>query len=425
MNPPNMRPTQANGARQQSEWPVGRTRPFVPGVAQTKSAAPARGVGRPDAPPAYRPQPVPKVLQRKAASTQRPPNPTKSAPSAPPVYSPHPQPKVLQRTKAVTEPQPNPQVQRRPVAPPVYRPHPAPAVLQRKAAGTPRTQADVPNQKGVVRPCIERGVTAAPVIQAKGVARPPQTQPPSSSPRPNSPPRAQGRTPTPRVNNFRGGVVQRSASAAVAEEQHSVTVGDWKVTQDDELEVKIEHAGSKWRVRELHPVHHLSDATFAMFGNCLYGGYTILSYDGGRDQVKHRFSKNYGPYSPSAKHTEPQLMDAIEDSLTAELEKDSVIGAIIEFKQTNTPCATCQGKLATFVNGLKTSTGKKVILRAQALVVYQSAPGVLGRGMADINNSRRRDDGLSVPYMDANTDGYLGIHNHVPVSRSLTDYTST
>ena len=91
---------------------------------------------KPVAPAVYRPQPTPKVLQRKTAPRQQPHGAgPKRPPAAPPVYRPQPVPKVLQR-KATAQPRLSPSTQpnRLPVAPPAYRPQPVPRVLQRKVA---------------------------------------------------------------------------------------------------------------------------------------------------------------------------------------------------------------------------------------------------------------------------------------------------
>ena len=84
---------------------------------------------RPATPPVYRPQPAPRVLQRKTVAQ---PSATQARPVAPPAYRPQPVPKVLQR-KTNGTPQPANQTKRAPVAPPVYRPQPKPT-LQPKAA---------------------------------------------------------------------------------------------------------------------------------------------------------------------------------------------------------------------------------------------------------------------------------------------------
>lgn len=64
-------------------------RPQAPPVAQLK--------GLPPAPPVYRPQPVPKVLQTKAAAAHQPVNRPGGNPVAPPVRHPHLPPKVPQQ----------------------------------------------------------------------------------------------------------------------------------------------------------------------------------------------------------------------------------------------------------------------------------------------------------------------------------------
>lgn len=143
----------------------------------------------PTAPPIYRPQPTPRVLQPKADSHQARGVPTMGAkrqakhpvhgsspeskservgvtqpkvapnqhdsrralPAAPPVYRPQPTPKVLQAKANIHRP-PNAGTQRsptRPVAPAVYRPQPFPKVLQRKALGG-QSQPSTP-ARGVVQ----------------------------------------------------------------------------------------------------------------------------------------------------------------------------------------------------------------------------------------------------------------------------------
>src|SRR5881275_2229957 len=88
----------------------------------SRRSTPARKVKTPAAPPAYRPQPVPKVLQRKAA-----PTPQKH------VVKTKPAPRVLQ-AKAATGLRQSEAKSVGKTAPPVYRPQPLPRVLQRKTA---------------------------------------------------------------------------------------------------------------------------------------------------------------------------------------------------------------------------------------------------------------------------------------------------
>lgn len=102
---------------------------------QPKIATFAQKPKQPVAPPVYRPQPVPKVLQTKAASPIKAANPSRRAPVAPPVYRPQPTPKVLQRKTATKQQIYQPKSERQPLAPPVYWPQPMPKVLQGKLAG--------------------------------------------------------------------------------------------------------------------------------------------------------------------------------------------------------------------------------------------------------------------------------------------------
>ena len=56
---------------------------------------------KPIAPPVYKPQPTPKVLQTKMRVPHQPPTQTVRQPSPPPVYKPQPTPRVLQAKQAV------------------------------------------------------------------------------------------------------------------------------------------------------------------------------------------------------------------------------------------------------------------------------------------------------------------------------------
>jgi len=73
--------------------------------------------------------PRPPPVQPKVATVLQ----KRKPPVAPPVYRPQPQPKVLQRKVATARQSPPTQSKPAPVAPPVYRPQPTPAVLQKKA----------------------------------------------------------------------------------------------------------------------------------------------------------------------------------------------------------------------------------------------------------------------------------------------------
>lgn len=86
-----------------------------------------------------------RIVQPQIAAPQ-----LKKLPVAPPVYRPQPVPKVLQRKVAGPQPSARPaQPKRPPVAPPVYRPQPVPKVLQPKAA--PRPAPVFRNARSVVQ----------------------------------------------------------------------------------------------------------------------------------------------------------------------------------------------------------------------------------------------------------------------------------
>lgn len=98
---------------------------------QPQQQRPAANQSRraPVAPPVYRPQPVPRVLQTKMASNQQTqPGQSPRQPIAPPVYRPEPK-KIVQPKMASAA-----QARKPPTAPPVYRPNSEPKVLQAKAS---------------------------------------------------------------------------------------------------------------------------------------------------------------------------------------------------------------------------------------------------------------------------------------------------
>ncbi|MDQ3744908.1 MAG: hypothetical protein M3444_11040 [Acidobacteriota bacterium] len=115
------------------------TETYRPGVLQTKTVA-TQAKKMPTAPPVYRPQAAPKVLQTKAATVLPPAAATRQlTPAAPHAYQPQPVPKVLQRKAALSTQTPGLAAKRPPAAPPVYRPHPEPKCLQAKRPAAPRS----------------------------------------------------------------------------------------------------------------------------------------------------------------------------------------------------------------------------------------------------------------------------------------------
>lgn len=169
-------------------------RSLKPGVAQLKSVSSTTAAMRPVAPPVYRPQPVPKVLQAKMNVAYQPSASSPRAPVAPAVYRPLPTPKALQ-TKMAVAPQPRKDNSpRRPVAPPVYNPKvtttgkskpvvqpksalPARAVIQRaEKSDFPRGNFDSRTyQAGALAHNVEHGADVDPrdpQMQQRNVALP-------------------------------------------------------------------------------------------------------------------------------------------------------------------------------------------------------------------------------------------------------------
>lgn len=114
-----------------------RPQPPPASIQKATTHSATRQAGKsPVAPPAYRPQPTPKVLQRKSAVPSSGVA-TKHPPTAPPVYRPHPVPKVLQAKRPAAELKLTGQPDRAPVSPSptFHKQRTAPAQL--KAAAPP------------------------------------------------------------------------------------------------------------------------------------------------------------------------------------------------------------------------------------------------------------------------------------------------
>ena len=145
-----------------------------PGAAQLKTGVSAQNIKRPVAPPVYRPQPVPKVLQTKSSSSQSPRlDLAQRQPMAPPVYRPAAgkiaQPKVI-------APQRKP-----PTPPPVYRPEQK-RIAQPKLASAHTPAKHIPAYRPQPRSTVQaKEVAARSSLQAThrpGASSPPRTTPP-------------------------------------------------------------------------------------------------------------------------------------------------------------------------------------------------------------------------------------------------------
>ncbi len=149
----------------------------------------ATAVQKPIAPPVYRPQPTPAVLQRKLSPAPPPPSSmAKSTPTAPPVYSPQPVPRVLQRKQAGVQPSVKGVRPRPPAAPAALRSTSAAKCLQPKMnarehlAGSPAANKARPE-------------SAPPRVAAAGALRAASVPPANRQPGPG----ARAATPPPRA----------------------------------------------------------------------------------------------------------------------------------------------------------------------------------------------------------------------------------
>src|SRR4051812_42627454 len=109
---------------------------------------------KPVAPPAFRPQPVPKVLQRKISPSSGSTLDQPRKPVAPPVYRPQPVTKILQKQAAIHTKPGAVQATQKPISPPVYRPE-AKKILQPKA----------------IAPQRKRPTSATPRLDHKGIVQ--------------------------------------------------------------------------------------------------------------------------------------------------------------------------------------------------------------------------------------------------------------
>lgn len=126
MNSTNKKAPGARGTSQPFKQQAGHAPQIKPGVAQPKTAVSAQSVKQPVAPPLYRPQQTPKVLQTKSSSAHNPQSGhAPRQPVAPPVYRPE--------AKKIVQPKTLSPQRKPPTAPPVYRPQ-QPRVAQPKMA---------------------------------------------------------------------------------------------------------------------------------------------------------------------------------------------------------------------------------------------------------------------------------------------------
>ncbi len=181
--------------------------------------------------------------------------------------------------------------------------------------------------------------------------------------------------------------------------------GSWMIQQANNV-VYIEHARSLWSI----PPHPLHNTTFGGFGNEMEGGFTIIY--GNRAGVTHEFSRTYRKKPRSGADTEIQLINDINDPIRRMLGDRNAIGVVIEINQKQSICSGCQAALVNFVRTLKAETGKKVIIRARAEQRYEARGGRLLAGMQHLQHHGGDAEDFA-PHMDANPDGWIGVHNYI------------
>jgi len=159
-----------------------RPQPRPPGVAQPKAAPSVQNARRPVAPAPYRPQPTPRVLQRKEALPQPPCGRVGGASAA----------HQASRSRAAAAPvNVRPKTSpARPSVPPAYHPQPAPKALQAKTPGNVPTPAQPrANHLRPLPPPAAPPQNAQPKMNVG--LRPPLTGRPTAAPIPPAPYRPQ------------------------------------------------------------------------------------------------------------------------------------------------------------------------------------------------------------------------------------------
>jgi len=201
-------------------------------------------------------------------------------------------------------------------------------------------------------------------------------------------------------------IIQLNQEDVDALDQKDEVAGSWNVNQDGLL-VNIEHKNKEWSIDP----HTLHNTQIGGFDQVFYGGYTLLEDEKG--DIVHDYSKAT-KYKPKiGHHTEKQYVESVEAKILEALKKKEVVGVIIEINQTLSICTACQKYLTTKVNEWKETTGKKVIVRAQARTLYEHQSGQIGKANQKLQHGGGEKEEL-YPYMDSNSkDGFIGIHNYI------------
>jgi hypothetical protein len=188
----------------------------------------------------------------------------------------------------------------------------------------------------------------------------------------NSPPAADPTAAFPGYDLVSGGAFEWQS----LDERVRQDTATWAASSD--LRVTIQRGGARFVIQP-SAIHTWPVAST---GNQLYGALTIVLQppDGG-DALQQETTQITKSYNPREEHTEDQLIDDLIQAMYLALQHEAVVGAVMEIRQTNTPCAGCQKKLAAAITMVRQFSGKPAIVRASALQLYESQPGELGRGL--------------------------------------------
>lgn len=176
-------------------------------------------------------------------------------------------------------------------------------------------------------------------------------------------------------------------------EHYSYELGDsiysgptlWAIS--DDLTVTITIADVKYTIPAPSEIHDRPLQNI-MKGNHLVGGITVIyNGEGGIEQSLIKFTEVFEPHKyegtvmVGVAHSEFQFLLSFMEVIAELLLLPSVHGIILEFRQTNSPCANCQKIIAATLRQVERRTGKQAILRASALKRYDSAGGPIGEGL--------------------------------------------
>lgn len=146
---------------------------------------------------------------------------------------------------------------------------------------------------------------------------------------------------------------------------------DWAVS--DSLDVTFTSGGSRHTI----PPSEIHDEMIYGGDQVLRGALTFifLNEKNEVDSTSVKFDKDYKPHDI---HTEGQLVGDVFNALSDMTMRVGVLGAILEIRQLNSPCASCQKMMTTIFEKLYHALNKPVIVRASAQQLYEHQPGAIG-----------------------------------------------